>query len=236
MPLLSTDDLRVYYGDFQAVHGVSIEVDEGETVAIIGANGAGKSSLLNAIVGLNPQKRGTVRYDGEDISRWRADAIARAGLTMVPEGRRLFPTLTVEDNLLMGAACRRPGPWSLDTVYELFPRLRDLREMTAARLSGGQQQMVAIGRALMTNPRVLLCDELSLGLAPKVIADIYQCFVAIKRTGVALVLIEQNVAQACAAAQRVYCLLEGRVNLSGDPRTLSMEEISSAYFGTKAAA
>jgi branched-chain amino acid transport system ATP-binding protein len=236
MSLLSVEGLDVFYGDFQALRGVSLKLEEGQTVAIIGANGAGKSTLLNAIVGLNQQKRGRVRYDGEDITRRRVDFVARGGLTMVPEGRRLFPTLSVEDNLLMGAACGRTGQWTLEAVYDLFPRLHELRGMVAGRLSGGQQQMVAIGRALMTNPRVLLCDEISLGLAPKVIADIYQCFETIKRSGVALVLIEQNVVQACAAAQHVYCLLEGRVSLEGDPRTLSMDQISTAYFGSGATA
>jgi branched-chain amino acid transport system ATP-binding protein len=236
MPLLSIEKLEVFYGDFQALAGVSLSLEPGQTISIIGANGAGKSTLLQAIVGLNTQKRGAVHYDGQDITRWRADLIARAGITMVPEGRRLFPSLSVEDNLLMGTASGRPGTWTLQAVYDLFPRLKELRQMVSARLSGGQQQMVAIGRALMTNPRVLLCDEISLGLAPKVISDIYQCFEAIRKSGVSVVLIEQNVVQACAAAQYIYCLLEGKVSLQGDPRTMSMDEISAAYFGTGAAA
>jgi branched-chain amino acid transport system ATP-binding protein len=231
MSLLSVESLDVSYGDFQAVRGVSLKVDEGGTVAIIGANGAGKSTLLNAIVGLHAQKRGMVRFAGADVTHSRADAIARAGMTMVPEGRRLFGTLTVEDNLRVGAAAGRKGPWTVGEIYRLFPRIGELRNMPAASLSGGQQQMVAIGRALMTNPRILLCDELSLGLAPKVISDIYRCFEEIGASGVSIVVIEQNVAQACAAAQYAYCMLEGQVSLEGPTASLSMEAITAAYFG-----
>jgi branched-chain amino acid transport system ATP-binding protein len=231
MSLLSVEDLSVSYGDFQAVRGVSLKVEEGGTVAIIGANGAGKSTLLNAIVGLHAQKRGTVRFSGADVTHSRADAIARAGMTMVPEGRRLFGTLTVEDNLRVGAAAGRKGPWTIGEIYRLFPRIGELRNMPAASLSGGQQQMVAIGRALMTNPKILLCDELSLGLAPKVISDIYRCFGEIGASGVSIVVIEQNVAQACAAAQYAYCMLEGQISLEGPTSGLSMEAITAAYFG-----
>lgn len=231
MSLLAVENLDVFYGDFQAVRGVSLSVEEGRTVAIIGANGAGKSTLLNAIVGLHPQKRGKVRLGGADVTSSRADAIARAGMTMVPEGRRLFGTLSVEDNLRVGAAAGRKGPWTLDEIYRLFPRIGELRHMPAASLSGGQQQMVAIGRALMTNPRILLCDEISLGLAPKIISDIYRCFEAIGASGVSIVVIEQNVAQACAAAQYAYCLLEGQVSLEGPTADLSIDAITAAYFG-----
>lgn len=231
MSLLRVENLDVFYGDFQAVRGVSLAVDEGRTVAIIGANGAGKSTLLNAIVGLHPQKRGKVLFAGRDVTSNRADAIARAGMTMVPEGRRLFGTLSVEDNLRVGAAAGRKGPWTLGEVYRLFPRIGELRHMPAASLSGGQQQMVAIGRALMTNPRILLCDEISLGLAPKIILDIYRCFETISATGVSIVVIEQNVGQACAAAQYAYCMLEGKVSLEGPTADLSAEAITAAYFG-----
>ncbi len=231
MSLLTVENLDVFYGDFQAVRGVSLAVEEGRTVAIIGANGAGKSTLLNAVVGLHGQKRGRVRFAGADVTFSRADAIARAGMTMVPEGRRLFGTLSVEDNLRVGAAAGRKGPWTLDEIYRLFPRIGELRHMAASSLSGGQQQMVAIGRALMTNPKILLCDEISLGLAPKVILDIYRCFEAIGASGVSIVVIEQNVAQACAAAQYAYCMLEGQVSLEGPTADLSMEAITAAYFG-----
>ncbi len=233
MSLLKVENLDVFYGDFHAVRGVSLEVNEAQTVAIIGANGAGKSTLLQAITGLNTQKRGAVSFEGRDISRMRADLIARAGVTMVPEGRRLFGSLSVEDNLLVGESTGRKGPWTLQAVYDLFPRLGELRKMQSSTLSGGQQQMVAIGRALMTNPRLLLCDEISLGLAPKIIGDIYRCFDAIRKSGVSIVVIEQNVAQACNASQHIYCLLEGRISLEGDPRKLAMNDITAAYFGTE---
>lgn len=233
MRLLVVENLDVFYGDFHAIRGVNLAIEEGQTLAIIGANGAGKSTLLNAIIGLNPQKRGRVTFDGKDITSLRADLIARQGITMVPEGRRLFGSLSVEENLIVGASAGRPGPWNIDAVYALFPRLGEMRKMLASTLSGGQQQMVAIGRALMTNPRLLLCDEISLGLAPKVIGDIYRCFQTIGASGVSILLIEQNVAQACSASQKVYCLLEGRVSLEGDPKTLSMQAITAAYFGTE---
>nr|WP_295887937.1 ABC transporter ATP-binding protein [uncultured Devosia sp.] len=233
MPLLTIENLEVFYGDFQAVHGVTLNLEEGQTVAIIGANGAGKSTLLNAISGLHTQKRGRVSFEGHDITRMRADLIARAGMTMVPEGRRLFNSLTVEQNLEIGATAARKGPWSVKAIYELFPRLGELSQMQAGSLSGGQQQMVAIGRALMTNPRVLLCDEISLGLAPAIIGDIYRCFDAIRGSGVSIVVIEQNVRQACAAAQYAYCMLEGRISLEGRTADLSMDAITAAYFGTR---
>lgn len=232
MALLEVRGLSVFYGDFQAIYDLSLDVDEGRSVAIIGANGAGKSTLLKAITGLNPQKRGSVRFDGKDITTMRASQIGRGGITLVPEGRRLFPTLSVEDNLMMGTSSGRSGPWTLPAIFELFPALVELRHSVAERLSGGQQQMVAIGRALMTNPRLLLCDEISLGLSPKIIGDIYRCFSAIRESGVSIVLIEQNVAQACAAADYAYCLLEGRISLQGQPEDLTMDEISAAYFGT----
>ncbi len=232
MTLLDVRSLSVFYGDFQALHDISLTVEEGATVSIIGANGAGKSTLLNAITGLNTEKHGTITFSGQEITRVRADLIARRGVTMVPEGRRLFPTLSVEDNLLMGHSTGRTGVWNLDTVYALFPILREFRKREASRLSGGQQQMVSIARALMTNPKILLCDEISLGLAPKVILDIYQCFGTIKQSGVSVVLIEQNVAQACAAADYVYCLLEGKISLQGKPDELTMNQISQAYFGS----
>lgn len=234
MSLLTVENLDVFYGDFQAVRGVSLSVEEGRTVAIIGANGAGKSTLLNAIVGLHAQKRGKVRFAGADVTSSRADAIARAGMTMVPEGRRLFGTLSVEDNLKVGAAAGRKGPWTLDEIYRLFPRIGELRHMAASSLSGGQQQMVAIGRALMSNPRVLLCDEISLGLAPVVIRDIYAALPRIKASGASVIVVEQDIGQALKVADRVYCMMEGRVTLEGEPSGLTREEIHAAYFGVHA--
>ena len=232
MPLLEVDNLQVFYGDFQALFGVSVKVDKGETVSIIGANGAGKSTLLRAIIGINREKTGRIQFDSADITAMRAHLIARRGISIVPEGRRLFPSLSVEDNLLTGTATARAGEWTLDKVYDLFPMLRAIRAHPSARISGGQQQMVAIGRALLANPLLLLCDELSLGLAPKVINDIYAQFDHIRERGVSILLVEQDVMRAIAASDRIYCFLEGRVSLQGIAKNFGVDEISRAYFGT----
>jgi len=232
MPLLSTHDLTAFYGDFQALYGIDLSFDAGETIAIIGANGAGKSTFLKAIAGLIPSRAGSVVLDGHPIGAKRAADIVKLGVALAPEGRRLFPSLTVEENLLIGGHGRKlPGPWTLDRVYSLFPILKERRASAAPILSGGQQQMAAIGRALMSNPRVLLCDEISLGLAPIVIADIYAALPQIKAEGTSVVLVEQDIVQAMKAADRVYCFQEGRVSLEGRPGELSRDQIHRAYFG-----
>jgi branched-chain amino acid transport system ATP-binding protein len=230
-PLLRVQGLEAFYGDFQALYGVDIEVARGQIVAIIGANGAGKSTLLNAIVGLNPARRSAISFDGAEIGGEPPYSIVRRGLTIVPEGRRLFASLSVEENLLIGAEVKRAGDWTLARVYELFPVLRERRNTPSRSLSGGQQQMVAIGRALMSNPALLLCDELSLGLAPIVVKDIYGYMETIVANGVAAVIVEQDIQQALKIADYVYCMLEGRVALHGPARTLSREAIAAAYFG-----
>ena len=229
--MLNIYSLNAYYGDFQALFGVDFEVGEGEVVALIGANGAGKSTLLRTVCGLLAASNQAIRFDGEAIGGLRSDAIARRGITMVPEGRRLFPSLSVEENLRMGAHSRRSGPWTLDKVYALFPMLAERRAAPATSLSGGQQQMVAIGRALLANPRLLLCDEMSLGLAPIVVKAIYDALPAITAGGLALVLVEQDVSLACSVSNRLYCLREGRVALQGDSKSFGRESISKAYFG-----
>jgi len=235
MALLQTQGLVARYGDFQALFGVDIALDEGEVVAIIGANGAGKTTFMRSVSGVLPNAPSMVRFDGRDIGGRPADEIMKMGVAMVPEGRKLFPSLSVEENLLIGAYGRKTaGHWSLETVYDLFPILRDRRNTPGTALSGGQQQMVAIGRALMSNPRVLLCDEISLGLAPVVIRDIYAAVPAIKAAGASLVVVEQDIGQAMAVADRVYCMMEGRVTLSGTPETLSRSAIHDAYFGIAA--
>ncbi|THD76779.1 ABC transporter ATP-binding protein [Thalassobius vesicularis] len=230
--LLETQGLTAFYGDFQALFGIDVSVDEGECVALIGSNGAGKSTFLRAITGMIPARGQDVMFAGQHIAGWAADRIHKAGMAMVPEGRRLFPSLSVEENLLIGAAGKRPGPWSLDAVYELFPDLVAKRHNPGTALSGGQQQMVAIGRALMSNPQLLLCDEISLGLAPKVIKDIYTAVPKIRAGGTAILVVEQDVGQALAVADRVYCFMEGRVTLTGTPATLTRAQIAAAYFGT----
>ena len=230
MNLLEASGLTAFYGDFQALYGIDFAVAPGEVVAIIGANGAGKSTFLRGLAGL-VRTAGGIRFDGAAIDHLPAHVIARRGLALVPEGRRLFPSLSVEENLAIGGDRAGAGPWSLDVVLELFPMLHERRRAPATALSGGQQQMVAIGRALMSNPRLLLCDELSLGLAPTVVKDIYAVFPRIRANGAAIVVVEQDIGQALGAADRVYCFQEGRVSLSGHPRELGREQISQAYFG-----
>ena len=231
MSLLGTRGLCAFYGDFQALFDIDIEVGEGETVAIIGANGAGKSTFLRALAGVLDTRPGMVNFDGRPIGHLAAHDVVRLGIAMVPEGRRLFPSLSVEENLLIGGDSARKGPWTLARVYELFPVLEERRRQISTSLSGGQQQMAAIGRALMSNPRLLLCDELSLGLAPLVIRDIYECLAAISREGTTLLIVEQDIARALQAADRFYCLQKGRVSLAGAARQASRDAITSAYFG-----
>ena len=235
MALLETHGLTAFYGDFQALFGVDLALNEGETVAVIGANGSGKSTLLRSISGLIRNEPGHIRYDNAEIGALPAPDVVRLGIAMVPEGRRLFPSLSVEENLLIGKYGRSGnGVWTLDAIYDLFPVLKERRHGPGTALSGGQQQMVAIGRGLMSNPRVLLCDEISLGLAPVVVKDIYAAFPKIRATGAAIVIVEQDIGQALKVADRVYCMMEGRVTLTGTPATLSREDIHAAYFGAHA--
>jgi branched-chain amino acid transport system ATP-binding protein len=230
--VLETRALSAFYGDFQALFGITFALEAGETAAIIGANGAGKSTFLKAIAGLLPRPAAAVRLDGRDIGALPAFEIVKLGVALVPEGRRLFPSLSVEENLLVGAYGRwRDGPWSLAAIYRLFPVLQERRNAPSTTLSGGQQQMLAIGRGLMSNPRILLCDELSLGLAPIVIRDIYAALADIKSRGTSVVLVEQDLVHAMSVADRAYCFMEGRVSLSGRPKDLTREAIHAAYFG-----
>lgn len=233
--LLDVRGLKAGYSDFKALFGVDLHLDAGETVAIIGANGAGKTTLMRALTGIVRPSGGTVTLAGETIAGFSAPDILLRGIAMVPEGRRLFPSLSVEENLLIGAHARTgDGHWTLETLYDLFPVLFERRHTPGTALSGGQQQMVAIGRALMSNPRVLLCDELSLGLAPVVIRDIYAAMPKIKASGASVIVVEQDIGQALAVADRVYCLMEGHVTLEGTPAGLTREAIHDAYFGVLA--
>jgi branched-chain amino acid transport system ATP-binding protein len=231
MPLLEVDNLKAFYGDFQALFGISMSVEAGQVVSVIGANGAGKSTLLKSIVGMLKSAPGMIRYNGEQIGGIGTAKLVTRGITMVPEGRRLFPSLSVEENLMIGGQLGRPGPWSLERVYELFPTLKDRRGQRSMSLSGGQQQMVSIGRALMSNPRLLLCDEISLGLAPILVQEIFQRLPSIVAEGTTVIVVEQDVIQALAASDHVYCLQEGRISLEGPSRTLDRGAIRAAYFG-----
>ena len=229
--LLSVWGLTVHHGQLRAVAEVDLDVNPGETVAVIGANGAGKSTLLCAIAGELRPSSGTIMFDGRNITAMPVHRRVAAGVCLVPEGRRLFPSLTVEENLLTGAYRRRSGPWTVERVMELFPWMRERRGQSAARLSGGEQQAVAIGRALIGNPRLLLLDEASLGLAPAVVQRIYALLPRILAAGTGILLVEQDVRQALRVADRIHCLLEGRVALSGRPADLTAEQIERAYFG-----
>jgi branched-chain amino acid transport system ATP-binding protein len=230
-PLLTVRALDAFYGDFQALFGVSLAVAPGEVVAVVGANGAGKSTLLKCIAGAMHSRRDAILFAGEPIGGAPAHAVVARGIALVPEGRRLFSSLSVEENLIIGGQLGRPGPWNLARIYELFPVLGERRHHPSTSLSGGQQQMVAIGRALMSNPKLLLCDEISLGLAPIVVREVYARLPTIVAEGSSLIVVEQDIVQALKAANHVYCLQEGCVALTGSTATLTRDAISAAYFG-----
>ena len=230
-PLLEVSDLTVHHGQLRALDAISLRVFPGEVYAIIGANGAGKSTLLRTIAGLHHPTSGWIRFDGTDVTGLRPERRAAQGIVMVPEGRRLFESLSVEENLQVGAAYARQGPWSIERVYQTFGWLRERRKQLAAQLSGGEQQTVALSRALVANPRVLLLDELSLGLAPVVVQRIYGMLPEILATGLTVLLVEQDVSQALRVASHIQCLLEGRTTLEGRPAGVTADQVEAAYFG-----
>lgn len=229
--LLSIAGLDAHYGDFQALYDLSMSLEPGEVVAVIGANGAGKTTLMRSISGLLPNRPDSIVWKGRSIGGMRADEIAALGIALVPEGRLLFPSLSVEENLVIGGQLGRKGPWTLARIYELFPVLGERRHLPSMALSGGQQQMVAIGRALMSNPELLMLDEISLGLAPVVIKSIYEALPGIVGDGLSAIIVEQDISKALAMSSRVYCLQEGRISLEGRSGEVSRDEISRAYFG-----
>jgi len=229
--LLSVENIEVFYGEFQALFGVSLEVEKGETLAIIGANGAGKTTLLRSICGVLAPARGQITYKGQIISGQPAYALNQSGIVMVPEGRKIFPSLSVEENLKIGAYNNRPGLWDLNKIYDLFPILKERAKYGGTEMSGGQQQMLAIGRALMSNPDLMLMDEISLGLAPIIVKALYEVVDRISLAGTTVILVEQDVSRGLNSADHVYCLLEGKVSLAGQPSEISQEQVSRAYFG-----
>ena len=229
--LLSVENLEAWYGDAKVLHGLSFELKQGEVLALIGSNGAGKSTLLKSICGLLQKKTGRIAFKNEVITTLVANAIVAKGIALVPEGRKLFPSLSVEENLILGGNVGRKGPWSLQSIYNLFPILKEKRNAPSTSLSGGQQQMVAIGRGLMSNPDLILLDELSLGLAPIVIKDIYDMLPKIIGNGLTAILVEQDVTRALATSQQFLCIQEGRISLEGAPHAFTKDQISAAYFG-----
>ncbi|HYQ99065.1 MAG TPA: ABC transporter ATP-binding protein [Casimicrobiaceae bacterium] len=238
-PLLELRKLEVAYGGIQAVKGIDLDVGEGELVCLIGANGAGKTTTLKGICGLQPVKSGTIRYAGESIAGRRAFELVRKGLAMVPEGRGVFGALTIEENLAMGAYARsdRDGiRTDVERVFGLFPRLKERRRQTAGTLSGGEQQMLAIGRALMSKPRLLLLDEPSMGLAPLMVQKVFETILAVSKEGVTILLIEQNAKLALEVSHRGYVMESGDITLSGDAaRLLDDPAVRAAYLGESAA-
>jgi branched-chain amino acid transport system ATP-binding protein len=231
MSLLTVSGLEARHGLLSAVRDVSLELAVGETLALVGANGAGKTTLLRTIAGAHRATAGRIEFDGEDITSTRAYVRVRKGIALVPEGRRLFPELTVEENLRVAKASGRGGRWNVDEVLQAFPLLQPLRGKRAASLSGGEQQAAAIGRALMTNPRLLLLDEVSLGLAPVVVEGVYRSLASLIESGATILLVEQDLSRALSVATRVICMLEGRVILEGGAGELTREQVTAAYFG-----
>jgi branched-chain amino acid transport system ATP-binding protein len=230
-PLLAVERLSVFYDQFRALDAIDLSVSAGEIVSIIGANGAGKSSLLKAIVGQADRIEGRIRYQGEDLAGRSTAEIVAGGIALVPEGRRLFPSLSVEENLQLGREVGRGGEIGFDQVFGYFPVLKERRRQKARELSGGQQQMVALGRALLANPKLLLCDEISLGLAPLIIDQLYKLIPTIKARGIGILVVEQDIGRSLAVADRFYCLLEGRVTLASRPGETSRDIVMKHYFG-----
>ena len=231
MSLLELHGIDTGYGEFQALWGLDLRLDEGETLAVVGANGAGKSTLLKTIAGVMHPTAGQVIFDGQDVAGIPDHKRVALGISLVPEGRRIFTSLTIQENLQVGAYSKRPGPWDLSAVFEAFPLLADRRGHVGAHLSGGEQQATAIGRALMSNPRLLLLDEVSLGLAPVVVGDIYRALPKIAARGTTVLVVEQDLSQALSIADRLQCLLEGRTVLEAPAAELTRAEVATAYFG-----
>jgi len=230
-PLLEITGLDVFYGDFQALFGVSMSVSRGSVTSLVGANGAGKTTLLRTIAGAQAPARGAVRYAGLDITADPPYRRISRGIALVPEGRKLFPSLTVEENIQVGGVAAASGSWPLERIYDAFPMIAGRRRQRASTLSGGEQQAVAIARALAAGPALLLLDEISLGLAPRVVEELYQVLRGLRSAGTTLVIVEQDLRRAMAASDHLVCLLEGRVALAGASSEVTRELVVAAYFG-----
>lgn len=233
MTLLALDGIEAGYGLLRAVRDVALSLEEGERVALVGANGAGKTTLLRSIAGAHPISAGSITFDGSDVTHLAAHRRVRLGIALVPEGRRLFPELTVEENLRVAQSSGRPGQWNVETIFDTFSILAPLRKQRASTLSGGQQQAAAIARALMTNPRLLLLDEVSLGLSPVAVATVYESLARLTATGTSMILVEQDLTRAMAFSDRVVCVLEGQIVLTGPSGELTREQVTAAYFGLR---
>lgn len=236
MNQLETSDLEARHGLLKAVRGISLQVQEGERLALVGANGSGKTTLLRTIAGIHPAFAGKVLFDGQDVTSMPAHKRSAIGIALVPEGRRLFATMSVADNLRVAQAARRTGHWNFETVVDAFPQLKPKLKAAAGSLSGGQQQAVAIGRALMTNPRILLLDEVSLGLSPVAVQGVYESLQALIATKTTLILVEQDLKRTFEFADRIACVLEGSVVASGRASEMTREEVMDHYFGHSKAA
>lgn len=232
MSILSVTDLDVRYGQFRAVRGVSFDVAKGEVVALVGANGAGKTTMLRALAGANHVYGGTIHLNGTDITQSPSHERVALGLALVPEGRKLFLDMTVEENLLLGRTVARPGVWNIEKVFETFPNLVKRRHALTGTMSGGEQQATAIGRALMSNPQILILDEVSLGLSPLVVDQVYASLEGLLNAGTTILLVEQDLTRAMKVADRIICMLEGRILLDSPRAQTNREEITQAYFGT----
>jgi branched-chain amino acid transport system ATP-binding protein len=235
MSLLSVEHLDARHGLLHAVRGVSLEINTGEILALVGANGAGKTTLLRTIAGAHRASAGRIVFDGADVTAVPAYRRLRAGIALVPEGRRLFAGMTVKEHLQVAGAYGRPGPWNIDTVVEAFPLLQARLDRRAGNLSGGEQQATAIGRALMTNPKLLLLDEVSLGLAPIAVEAVYRSINMLIQGGATIILVEQDISRALGVATRVSCMLEGRIILEGPAKDMTREQVTEAYFGLQRA-
>jgi len=231
MAILTAESLNAGYGDARAITDISLSLDEGELLAFVGANGAGKSTLLRVLAGAHRPTSGSITFKNQDATQLTDFQRNRLGISLVPEGRRLFASMTVHENLIVGAGSRRAGQWNVESVVAALPMLGPLLNRNASRLSGGQQQAVAIGRSLMSNPNLLLLDEVSLGLAPIVIDELYRSLEVVRASGLGIILVEQDLTRTLAVADRIICMLEGHMVLQGTPAELTHEQITDAYFG-----